>query len=146
LRLPRRAVPGLIRQPFGRGSRHASDVTDRGLRLRCRGRPPKRPAAEASGESEQGADGARVFGEPTMTTPLNSPDMRMTRSAWWSAFSHDGRRLYTCGDDPHIWAWDLKTFRLAGRIRTTLDTLLGPDLHSSLDQVAVGGTDGTVRV
>ena len=84
--------------------------------------------------------------EQTMTTPSNGPDTRMPRSAWWSAFSHDGRRLHACGDDPHIWTWDLKTFRLAGRVRTNLDALFGPDLHPSQEQVAAGGGDGTVRV
>src|SRR5947209_3756529 len=78
--------------------------------------------------------------------PLNGPDLRMPRSAWWSAFSHDGRRLYACGHDPHVWAWDLKGFRPAGRVRTGLDTLFGPDLHPSLERMAAGGGDGTVRV
>ena len=77
---------------------------------------------------------------------VNGPDMRMPPSAWWSAFSHDGRRLYTCGGDPHIWAWDLSTAKLAARIKTELDALLGPDLHPSLERVAAGGGDGTVRV
>jgi WD40 repeat protein len=77
--------------------------------------------------------------------PLNGPDMRMPRAAWWSAFSHDGRRLYACGDDSHVWTWDVQTFRLAGRVRTSLDALFGPDLHPSLEQVAAGGPDGTVR-
>jgi WD40 repeat protein len=72
--------------------------------------------------------------------------MRMPRSAWWSAFSHDGGQLYTAGGDPHIWVWDLKTFRLADRIKTDLDVLCGPDLHPSLDWVAAGGIDGTVRI
>jgi WD40 repeat protein len=81
-----------------------------------------------------------------MTTPLNGPDVRMPHSAWWSAFSHDGRRLYTCGDDPHVWAWDVRTFRLSGRVRTNLEVLLGPDLHPSLEQVAAGGVDGAVHV
>ena len=39
--------------------------------------------------------------------PLNSLAMRMPRSAWWSAFSHDGSRLYTSGGDPHLWVWDV---------------------------------------
>lgn len=82
----------------------------------------------------------------TQVEALNGPDMRMPRSAWWSAFSHDGRRLHACGDDPHVWSWDLNTFKPAGRVRTDLDALLGPDLHPSREQVAAGGGDGTVRV
>jgi WD40 repeat protein len=78
--------------------------------------------------------------------PLNGPEMRMPRPAWWSAFSHDGRRLHVCGDDPHIWSWEVDRFRLVGHIKTDLDVLLGPDLHPSLDRVAAGGVDGTVRV
>ena len=53
--------------------------------------------------------------------PLNRPDMRMPQSAWWSAFSHDGRRLYTCGGHPHIWVWDMRAFRLAGHEATVCD-------------------------
>jgi WD40 repeat protein len=72
--------------------------------------------------------------------------MRMPGSAWWSAFSHDGRRLYTCGGDPAIWVWDVSTSRLVRRIRTGLDALFGPDPHPSLGRLAAGGGDGTVRI
>jgi WD40 repeat protein len=78
--------------------------------------------------------------------PVNGPDMRMPRSAWWSMFSHSGGLLYTCGGDPGIWAWDVRTSRLVRRIKTGLDSLFGPDLHPALDRLAAGGGDGTVRI
>jgi WD40 repeat protein len=83
---------------------------------------------------------------PSPLQPVSGPNMRTPRSAWWSAFSHDARRLYTCGGDPSIWVWDIGTSRLVHRITTGLDALLGPDLHPSLARLAAGGSDGTVRV
>ena len=77
---------------------------------------------------------------------LSRDDMRMSGSAWWSAFSHDGQRIVTAGSEPHLWIWDAKTFRTVGRVRTGLDAVFGPTLHPSLDRVAAGGPDGTVRV
>src|SRR5262249_10696120 len=90
--------------------------------------------------------GGEEAGMTSSIQPLNEPAMRMPRAAWCTAFSHEGKRLYACGDDPHIWSWDLDGFRLASRVRTDLDVLLGPDLHPSLERVAFGGVDGTVRV
>jgi WD40 repeat protein len=83
---------------------------------------------------------------PSSVQPVNGSDMRMPRSAWWSGFSPDGRRLYTCEGDSGIWVWDFGTSRLVHRITTGLDALLGPDLHPSLARLAAGGSDGTVRV
>jgi WD40 repeat protein len=83
---------------------------------------------------------------PKPVQQVNGPGMRMPRSAWWSAFSHDGGRLHTCGGDPGIWVWGVRTSRLVHRITTGLDALLGPDLHPSFDRLAAGGGDGTVRV
>src|SRR5438270_4044286 len=39
--------------------------------------------------------------------------------------------LYKCGYDPHIWVWDVRTFKLAARIKTDLSSFCGPDLHLS---------------
>lgn len=77
---------------------------------------------------------------------LNGDDMRMPCSAWWSAFSNDGQRIITAGSDSDLWIWDATTFRLIGRVHTALDTIIGPALHPSLDHLAAGGTDGTVRM
>jgi uncharacterized protein (TIGR02996 family) len=78
--------------------------------------------------------------------PLNGPGMRMPRTAAWASFSHDGARIYTCGDDPHIWVWNATGFRLERRIKTALPSLYGPALHPTLDHLAAGGADGTVRI
>jgi WD40 repeat protein len=70
----------------------------------------------------------------------------MPESAWWTAFSHDGQRLYSCGSHPDIWVWDLKTFKLRGRIRTEVKAIHGATLHPSADRIAAGSWDGVVRV
>jgi uncharacterized protein (TIGR02996 family) len=78
--------------------------------------------------------------------PLNGPRMRMPGCVWWSAFSHDGSQLYTCGEDHHIWVWDVASFCLERRIRTGPVALYGRALHPSLERIAAGGADGTVHL
>jgi WD40 repeat protein len=70
----------------------------------------------------------------------------MPESAWWTAFSHDGRRLYSCGCDPDIWVWDVTTFKLQRRIRTEVKAIHGATLHPTADRIAAGSWDGVIRV
>jgi WD40 repeat protein len=72
--------------------------------------------------------------------------MRMPESAWWTAFSHDGQSLYSCGGYPDIWVWDLRTFKLRNRIRTEVKAIHGAALHPTADRIAGGSWDGCVRV
>jgi uncharacterized protein (TIGR02996 family) len=78
--------------------------------------------------------------------PLNGADMRMPEMVSWVSFSHEGQFIYTCGSDPHIWIWDSNTYELCDRIKTELDHLYGPVLHPTREQIAAGGSDGTVRI
>jgi uncharacterized protein (TIGR02996 family) len=80
--------------------------------------------------------------------PLNRADMRMPPlgGPCCVSFSHDGRFIYTCGADPHIWIWDSNTYQLCDRIETALDRLNGPVHHPAREQIAAGGVDGTVRI
>jgi WD40 repeat protein len=70
----------------------------------------------------------------------------MPESGWWTAFSHDGQRLYSCGGHSDIWVRDLKTFQLRDRIRTQVKAIHGAALHPSPERIAAGSWDGVVRI
>ncbi len=78
--------------------------------------------------------------------PLNGPTMRMPRSAWWASCSHDGRWIYTTGQDQHVWVWDAERFILRNRFPTGLESLVGSTLHPTKDWLAAGSGDGSVRI
>src|SRR5690242_4041257 len=77
--------------------------------------------------------------------PSSPPSLRLPDSAEWSAFSHDGERLYVTGSQPDIWIWDSRTFRLEARVPTGLPSLSRATLHPTAEVIAAGGRDGTVR-
>jgi WD40 repeat protein len=72
--------------------------------------------------------------------------MRMPNYAAWASFSHDGKRIYTCGGDRHIWIWNTVNFGRERRINTGLRSLSKAALHPSQELLAAGSVDGTVGV
>ncbi len=68
------------------------------------------------------------------------------RTVWGIAFGHDGRKLFTSGDDARLRAWDADTGDSIGELLRHHVELRALAVHPVRDRVACGTLDGLVLI